>query len=99
MSVETIQVDPGTLRIPPCRPDGADPWKLQVQISRYGHSLAGMPPILAYRAADGELIIYNGVTRATRAAKLCPGQLVTVEVLGKDNRKGAVLPTIGDKLP
>lgn len=80
-------------------PYGAEPRKLQSQISRFGRSLAGMPPILAYRAADGELIIYNGVTRATRAAKLCPGQLVTVEVLGIDKRNGAMFPTVGDKLP
>ncbi len=99
MPVEVIEVDPKTLRIPPCRPFGVDPWKLQVQISRYGRSLSGMPPIWVYRAADGELIIYNGVTRATRAAKLCPGQLVTVEILGNDARKGAMFPTIGDKLP
>jgi hypothetical protein len=99
MAVEVIQVDPSTLRIPPCRPYGADPGKLQLQISRFGRSLDGMPSLWVYRAADGELIIYNGVTRATRAAKLCPGQLVAVEVLGDIKRKGVTLPTIGEKLP
>jgi hypothetical protein len=58
-----------------------------------------MAPIEVYRAEDGELVIYNGVTRATRAAKLCPGQLVAVQLMGLIGGNGARFPTIGDKLP
>jgi hypothetical protein len=51
------------------------------------------------RGADGALMINNGVTRATRVAKLLPGTLVRVEVI--DDLKKAVghLPTIGDLFP
>ena len=57
-----------------------------------------MPWVFVYRALDGELVIYDGVTRATRMAKLLPGQLVTVEVLGPISSFGARYPTVGDKL-
>ena len=73
--------------------------KLQRQIARYGSSLVGMPPIVVLRAADGELVIYDGVTRATRAAKLAPGQLVTVEVIGTTKGNGSQYPTVAEKLP
>jgi hypothetical protein len=49
-----------------------------------------------YEGADGELIVYNGVTRATRIAKLAPGSLLRVEVVGKVPYDGARLPKIGD---
>lgn len=58
-----------------------------------------MPIIEVYRGTDGELVIFNGVTRATRAAKLLPGQKVRVEIV--DDLKGPVghLPTVKEKLP
>jgi hypothetical protein len=59
---------------------GADPGKLQRQIAAYGRATSGMPRLLVFRASDGELVIYDGVTRATRVAKLLPK--VTVEVEG-----------------
>ena len=68
-----FDVDPANLRLPPERIDGADPAKLQRQIARYGRSLKGMPAIFVYRGTDGELMISDGVTRATRAAKLFAG--------------------------
>ena len=34
-----------------------------------------------YRGTDGELMIFDGVTRATRVAKLLPGRPVRVEVI------------------
>jgi hypothetical protein len=96
---EFVIVDPRFLRLPPSRLQGADPYKLQVQIARYGRSIAGMPALEVYRGTDGELMIANGVTRATRVAKLLPGATITVEVL--DNLRTAFghLPTVQDKLP
>ena len=92
-------VDPRTLRVPSSRPAGADPLKLQRQIGRFGASPAGMPPPWVYEGTDGELVIFNGITRATRMAKLAPGTLIRVEVIGKLRAAFAALPTIGDLLP
>jgi|SRR5579884_158406 len=98
-SREFLSVDPRTLHLPPGRIDGADPAKLQRQIARHGPSLHGMPPVLVYRGSDGALMITDGVTRATRASKLCPGTPVPVEVLGDLPRAFGTLPTVEDKLP
>ena len=98
-TTEILDVDPNTLRLPPSRIDGADPVKLQHQIARHGKSTKGMPRLVVFRAKDGELVIYDGVTRATRVAKLCPGQTVSVEVIGKIGSDGAKYPTVGEKLP
>jgi hypothetical protein len=92
-------VDPSTLRLPPSRIDGADPAKLQRQIAAYGRSTFGMPRLFVFRASDGELVIYDGVTRATRIAKLLPGVSVEIEVIGNLASPGNWLPTVGDKLP
>jgi hypothetical protein len=56
-----------------------------------------MSPPEVKRGSDGELVIYDGVTRATRAAKLAPGTLITVELTG--NLKGPMggLPTVKEK--
>lgn len=94
-----LNVDPATLHLPTSRISGADPIKLQRQIAKHGKSTQGMPPIEVYRGTDGELMIYNGVTRATRAAKLLPGQLVSVEVVDDLSKPVGHLPTVGDKLP
>ncbi len=91
-------VDPRELRVPPSR-QGADPIKLQRQIARFGASSTGMPPIIVYDGSDGVLVIYNGVTRATRIAKLTPGVLVRVEVIGRLHRAYGSDPKIGDLLP
>jgi len=45
------------------------------------------------------LVLYNGVTRATRIAKLAPGTLIRVEVIGTLPRAFASEPKIGDLLP
>jgi hypothetical protein len=94
-----FDVDPATLRLPRERIEGADPAKLQRQIARYGKSLTGMPPVLVYRGSDGELLLNDGVTRATRAAKLCPGSLVPAELLGTLPHPVSHLPTVKEKLP
>ncbi len=44
-------------------------------------------------------MLYNGVTRATRIAKLAPGTLIQVEVIGKLPKAFAGDPQIGDLLP
>jgi hypothetical protein len=92
-------VDPRELRVPASRRTGADPIKLQRQIARFGASSAGMPPLIVYEGTDGFLVIYNGVTRATRIAKLAPGTFVRVEVIGRLKRAYRQDPKIGDLLP
>ncbi|MCI0360574.1 MAG: hypothetical protein L0211_19020 [Planctomycetaceae bacterium] len=98
MPSELRDVDPRVLRLPPSRPF-ADPIKLARQIARFGASAEGMPPIVVYEGSDGVLVIYNGVTRATRIAKLAPGTLVRVEVIGKLRKAYANEPKIGDLVP
>ena len=78
---ELIDVDPGELHLPPSRSQGADPTKLAKQIAKYGKSLLGMPPLQVTRGKDGNLRINDGVTRATRAAKLRPGDTIVAEVI------------------
>ncbi|MDX1945729.1 MAG: hypothetical protein SFU86_10060 [Pirellulaceae bacterium] len=94
-----LQVDPRKLRLPASRSSGADPFKLQRQIAKFGRSIAGMPNILVYRGEDEELMITDGVTRATRVAKLLPGVLVQVEVIGELAGKLSHLPRVEDRLP
>jgi hypothetical protein len=94
-----LDVDPKTLRVPPSRPQGADPAKLQRQLSKHGRSTVGMPCPWVYRGTDGELLLYNGVTRATRIAKFSPGTLITVEVVGDLKYAVGIHPTVGDLLP
>jgi hypothetical protein len=91
-------IDPREHRLPPSR-TGADPIKLHRQIARFGSSTSGMPPIAVYEGTDGFLVIYNGVTRATRIAKLAPGTFVRVEVIGKLKHAYGPDPKIGDQLP
>lgn len=97
-NVEFLEVDPSTLHLPGSRSDGADPSKLQRELSRHGLSIAGMPPIEVKRGSDGELVIYDGVTRATRAAKYLPGTLVPVEVTGRLRGPVGSLPTVKERL-
>jgi hypothetical protein len=44
-------------------------------------------------------MLFNGVTRATRIAKLAPGTTIPVEVIGDMNAPGGTTPTIGELLP
>ena len=94
-----LDVDPRTLHLPTSRRTGADPWKLHRQIARFGSSIQGMPPPEVYRGSDGKLMLFNGVTRATRVAKLLPGQLLRVEVIDDLATPVGHLPTIGNTLP
>jgi hypothetical protein len=99
MAMGVRYVDPRALRVPPSRPSGADPFKLQRQIARHGASNVAMPPIVAYECPDGSLLIIDGVTRATRIAKLAPGTLVPVDVIGRILRRPIADPKIEDFLP
>jgi hypothetical protein len=78
---ELIEVDPGDLFLPPSRSEGADLVKLARQVAKYRDALDGMPPLQVVRGRDGHLRINDGVTRATRAAKLRPGVLLLAEVI------------------
>lgn len=73
--------------------------KLHRQIAKFGESIAGMPPLLVSRGSDGELVISDGVTRATRVAKLLPGTPVRVEVIDDLPIPVASYPCVGDLLP
>ncbi len=95
---EFLQVDPAALHLPGSRRDGADPLKLQRQLAKHGTSVEGMPALEVKRGSDGELVIYDGVTRATRVAKYLPGTSITVEVTGHLARPVGDLPKVGDKL-
>lgn len=99
MPPDIREVDPRELRVPPSRPQGADPGKLQRQIAKFGASRVGMPPVWVFESSDGVLVIYNGATRATRIAKLAPGTTVPVEVIGRIPKAHAKSPTIGQVLP
>ena len=77
----------------------ADPLKLQRQIARFGKSVQGMPPLEVSRGSDGELVINDGATRATRVAMLLPGALVRVEVIDDLPVPVGSYPSIGDLIP
>jgi hypothetical protein len=58
-----------------------------------------MPAPWVYEGTDGVLMLYNGVTRATRIAKLAVGTWIRVEVIGKLPKAFAGEPKIGDLIP
>jgi hypothetical protein len=94
-----VDLDPRTLHLPPSRFSGADPLKLQRQLARFGSKTAGMPLIEISRGSDGEFMINNGVTRATRVAKLLPGVTIRAEIIDNLSHPVGALPTIGDAIP
>ena len=94
-----LDVDPRTLRVPGSRRAGPDPVKLHQQIAQFGASTQGMPTLEVSRGTDGELVINNGVTRATRIAKLAPGTTVRVEVIDDLRIPVRSFPSIGDLIP
>jgi hypothetical protein len=98
MSVSAREADPKDLRLPPSRVSGADQWKLHQQIRQFGSSKVGIPPILVYEDPNGILEISDGVTRATRIAKLAPGILVPVMVIGRYRRSRSASRSVGDTL-
>lgn len=93
-----VEIDPRELRLRPSQASGADAYKLQQQIAKFGDSMRGMPMPWVYRGSDGALVLFNGVTRATRVARLCPGVLIKVLVIGELKRPLGKHATIGDTL-
>lgn len=70
------------------------------QFSKHGLSTAGMPPPWVHRDGNGELVIMDGVTRATRVAKYLSGQTIRVEVTEDHPKEDySSYPTVGDTLP
>ena len=63
------------------RPEGADEMKLQDQFNEFGFSVADMPPIEVTLGMDGQMMINNGMTRATRCYMINSEQSVEVEVI------------------
>jgi hypothetical protein len=89
-------VNPRHLRLPGERAAVAEP----VKLARFGPSIAGMPPVEVTRGANGEMMIMDGVTRATRVAKILHGLLIRVLITEElPNKDYSGLPTIGDALP
>lgn len=96
---EFLDVDPRTLRLPPSRRSGADPVQLHRQTAQFGASTRGMPTIEVSRGSDGELVINNGVTRATRVAGQAPGTTVRVEVIDDLPIPVGAYPSVEDTIP
>lgn len=71
-------------------------WKTR-QICELGSSVAGMPPMLVHEDPDGVLEVTDGVTRATRIAKLAAGETVPVVVIGRYRRSRADSPRVRDR--
>jgi hypothetical protein len=100
VATQILDVDPRILHVPLGRAQGADPGKLARQIAQFGTDTDGMPPLQVVRGKAGRLRINDGVTRATRVAKLLPGQKVRVEVIHDlPHLDVGRFPTIGDTLP
>jgi hypothetical protein len=94
-----LDVDPRTLRLPPSRWSGPDPFKLARQMTLYGNTVLGMPVIEVNRGTDDALVIADGVTRASRVAELLPGTLVRVEVVDDLPMAVGHYPSVGDFVP
>jgi hypothetical protein len=50
--------------------------KLQEQLNKFGYSAVGMPPIEVTLGMNGELMINDGMTRATRCCMIDMAQTV-----------------------
>lgn len=79
---EFLMVDPASLFLPTgVRSQGADPRNPARQIAQHGSAIDDMPEVEVTRGKDGHLRINDGVTRATPAAQLRPGESIRVEVI------------------
>lgn len=91
------RAQPGTLRLPVERHDGADPFKLARQYREYGTSTSGMPTLQVTRDRSGNLVIQDGVTRAARAHQVNPDGTVPVEVIGPYPGNASNYPRVSDR--
>ena len=57
-----------------------------------------MPPIFVNEDPNGILEIADGVTRASRIAKLAPGETVPVVVIGRYRRSRANSSCVRDRI-
>ena len=57
-----------------------------------------MPPLFVLEDPDGVFEVTDGVTRATRMAKLAPGETVPVIVVGRYRRSRANSPKVKDRI-
>ena len=96
---EIIEVDPLELHLPATREEGAVRSKLDRQFKLHSRSVKGMPPIQVSRTVDRRFVINDGVTRATRVARHCPGTKVPVEVIDDLPQESSEFPTIAERLP
>ena len=94
-----VDIDPRILHLPPSRQSGADPTKMHRQLARFGKLIAGMPPIEVSLGSDGKFMINDGVTRASRVARLLPGTPIRAIVIDVLPVPLGSLPTIGDLIP
>lgn len=95
---EIRHVKPGGLRLPPTRPEGADQVKLFMQTGEFGKTFEDMPALWVTECMGGELLINNGVTRATRAFLADPNITVPVEIIdAQSSWNVSWLPTVADK--
>jgi hypothetical protein len=78
-----IEVEPGELRLPSGRQEGAVAKRYFDQVRRFGDKTDGMPVIQVTEGQDGELMINDGVTRAMRIHSLSPDSLVFVEIIDR----------------
>lgn len=97
--MEQIEVDPRNLRLSSARFEGADPLKLHRQLAEYGREIEGMPPIEVDRTSEGEYLIRDGVTQATRAAMVCPGARIAAIVRGQVPRHSQWYRRLEETLP
>lgn len=94
-----LRVDPAELRLPPTRAEGTDPFKLADQIKKYATSTEGMPPIQVTRGDNGEMMINDGVTRATRGA-MTPKTAIPIQVVEENPALNlGNLPKVGERTP
>lgn len=61
--------------------------------------MEGMPVLEVSRGHDGFQVINDGLTRATRIAKLAPGTLVRVEVIDELPFNVGKFPSVKDTIP
>jgi hypothetical protein len=90
---------PGLLRASVTRLDGADPMKLQDQFNEFGFSAVDMPPVEVTLGMNGEMMINDGMTRATRCCMIDVNQSIAVNVIEqRSNWDFSDLPTIAELL-